>query len=59
LGSLGFQREAKGLPIRYAFFCGKTPPDFGVEVYRKSTGVLDLGKSSGKDVAYPYIKSGV
>jgi hypothetical protein len=33
---------------RYALFCGKTPHVFGVEVYRKSTGVLDVGKSKGK-----------
>ena len=49
LRSFGFYQEAKGLPKRYAFFCRKTTDIFGVEVYRKSTGVLDLGKSSGND----------
>jgi hypothetical protein len=37
----GFHREANGLSKEYAFFCGKTRDVFGVEVYRKSTGVLD------------------
>jgi hypothetical protein len=32
-----------------ADFCRKTPCVSGAEVYRKSTGGLDLGKSSGKD----------
>jgi hypothetical protein len=47
---LGFHQEAKGLPNGYAFFCRKTRDVFGVEVYRKSTGIFDLGKSAGKDL---------
>jgi hypothetical protein len=39
---VGFHQKANGLPIRYALFCGKTQRKFGVEVYRKSSGVLDL-----------------
>jgi hypothetical protein len=31
-----------------AFFCRKTPSDFGGEVYRNSTGVSVPGKSAGK-----------
>jgi hypothetical protein len=38
----GFPQEAKGLPKRYASFYGKTLCFSGIEVYRKSTGVLDL-----------------
>jgi hypothetical protein len=37
--------------MRDAFFCGKTRDVFGVEVYRKSTGVLELRKSEGKATA--------
>lgn len=40
------RRTLLGLAKRSAFFRGKTLFDFGVEVYRKSAGVLDLGKSS-------------
>jgi hypothetical protein len=39
------------MPIRDAHFCRKTPSEVGAEVYRKSFGVLDLGKSSGEDLA--------
>ena len=45
LGSIG---KPKGYQMESAFFCGKTRAVFGVEVYRKSTGVLDLGKSAAK-----------
>ena len=45
----GFHQEAKGLPNGYTVFCRKTRDVFGVEVYRKSTGDLDLGKSAGKE----------
>jgi len=31
-------------------FCRKSPPEFGVDVYRKSTGDLVLGKSAAKGV---------
>jgi hypothetical protein len=48
---LGFHQEANGLPKEYAIFCRKTLCDFGVEVYRKSTGDLDLGKSAGKELS--------
>ena len=39
---VGFHQEARGLPILYAIFCRKTRCFSGAEVYRKSTGVLDL-----------------
>jgi hypothetical protein len=32
------------------YFRGKTPADFGVNVYRKSTGDLALRTSAAKDV---------
>ncbi len=38
---MGYQMDVR-------FFCGKTREVFAVEVYRKSTGVLRLGKSEGK-----------
>jgi len=37
-----------------ADFCRKTRAGFGAEVYRSSTGVSDLGKSSGKDRYYSF-----
>jgi hypothetical protein len=37
-----------GVTFEICVFCGETPIDFGVEVYRKSTGSLVLGKSTAK-----------
>jgi hypothetical protein len=31
------------------YFCRKAPADFGVDVYRKSTGCLVIGYSAAKD----------
>lgn len=44
---LGFHQEAKGLPEKEAFFCGKTPDVFGVEVYRRSGSRKVLGERTG------------
>ena len=38
-----------------AYFCTKTLLVFGAEIYRKSTGVLDLGKSSGKELPTAWV----
>ena len=46
----GRQRVKAGRIQDPADFCRKTPAVFGAEVYRKSTGVSLLGKSSGKEL---------
>jgi hypothetical protein len=48
---IGFHQEANALPKEDESFCRKTQRDFGVDVYRKSTGDPDLGKSSANGYA--------
>jgi hypothetical protein len=48
LGSIG---RPRGYHREVSFSAGKGGAVFGVEVYRKSTGVLDIGKSEGKELA--------
>ena len=43
------QRVTCWLGRRFTLFCRKTPAGFGVDVYRKSTGDLVLGKSAAKN----------
>lgn len=43
-----FDQEAEGLPIRRAPFCRESLSLSDVDVYRKSTGVVELGESAGK-----------
>jgi hypothetical protein len=40
------------LPESPVYFCGKTPAEFGVNVYRKSTGVMVLGKPAAKHLRF-------
>ena len=50
----GSQRVTSGRIRDPADFCRKTAFVFSAEVYRNSTGVSDLGKSSGKDRYYSF-----
>jgi hypothetical protein len=45
----GFHQEVAWLVYEPAMFYIKTPCDFGVDVCRQTTGVLQPVKSSGKD----------
>ena len=45
----GGQRVISRRRERFPYFCRKTPADFGVDAYWKSTGGLVLGKSAAKD----------
>ena len=44
------QRVTSWPPRAPTYFCRERPADFGVDVYRKSTGDLALGKSAAKGV---------